>query len=126
MRHHGGVSFRVTYDPSDPGTPQYVDVRCSRTACNKPLPQQSISFPNSLQYDNNLVLDVRGGYGMFTDPMGNVPGVDDGRPFDPEQTLLLCHECAHEFAAWMGIDVSGWHTHVPADLGGTQHADHHH
>lgn len=97
----------------------YTDVTCNK--CGKPPPKQSFPRPKeTLQLDNVLLLEIHGGYGMFTDPM-NYPR----NGYDPESTILLCHECAHELADWLGLDVHNWHTHVPAEFGGTQHTDHH-
>lgn len=94
----------------------YEDVTCQK--CGSELPEQrSIPADGSLQYANNLVVVFEGGYGMFCDPMERA-----GDPADPEFTKVLCHECAHALADWLGIDVSNWHTHDPQS---GQHPNHH-
>jgi hypothetical protein len=82
------------------------DLTCQK--CNKPIP-----YDEHWNTDNGLTLYFSGGYGEFHDDLGN-----KGQP----QSTDLCHECGHDLAEWLGLDVRGWHTHRH---GGTQHADHH-
>lgn len=99
----------------------YRDVRCDRAGCGKALPvQEGLTDDTGLQYDNALVLQLEGGYGMFTDPEPWLPR----DTYDPATTLVLCHECAHELMEdFFGRpEVRNWHTHAP-DSG--QHDDHH-
>lgn len=100
----------------------YRNVTCDR--CDKDLPRQAGINNNdtSLQYDNNLVLKFDGGYGMFCDPEPGRWIRGDHRRHDPEHTKVLCHECAHDLAEWLDIDVHNWHTHNPNS---GQHPDHH-
>lgn len=47
------------------------------------------------QFDNALIVEIHGGYGMFTDSLGaskydGIPGLID------YNQVILCHECAHE------------------------------
>lgn len=60
---------------------------------------------------NECTLIFDGGYGSFIDVCGG----------SPNPAVTICHECAHELAEWLGVDVRKWHTHVP----GYQHPDHH-
>jgi hypothetical protein len=75
----------------------------------------------SLQYDNALVVRLEGGYGMFLDPL-DTGNVADRRELNRAYDSLLCHECGHALALFLGKDPSNWHTHRP-DIG--QHPDHH-
>jgi DNA-directed RNA polymerase subunit N (RpoN/RPB10) len=80
--------------------------------CKQPVPHQ---FPeeNHVAYalnDNGLTLSFEGGYGEFIDHIGT------------QATMVLCHECAHALAEFLGLDVRNWHTHNPAT---GQHEDHH-
>lgn len=110
------MGFNVRNDMVPSMTTIYTDVTCDK--CGKePLRHHGINPASSMQYDNVLLLELHGGYGMFIDPM-NYPR--EGH--DPSTTWILCHECAHALAEWLGVDVHNWHTHVP---GGPQHADHH-
>jgi hypothetical protein len=93
---------------------------CDR--CHLELPiQPGITEPGSVQYDNALVVRLEGGYGMFVDslPWGDTV---DNRGLNPRYDALLCHECAHALALFLGKDPSNWHTHR-SDSG--QHPDHH-
>lgn len=79
--------------------------------CKQPVPHQ---FPeeNHVAYalnDNGLTLSFDGGYGEFIDHIGT------------QATMVLCHECAHALADFLGLDVRNWHSHRD-DSG--QHADH--
>ena len=69
-----------------------------------------VAYPGVPNTDNGLEVYFSGGYGEFYDAW-------DGDPM-----LWLCHECGHDLAAWLGIDVHNWHTHR-TDSG--QHPDHH-
>lgn len=81
-------------------------IQCDR--CKKIIPRQWIAqseidakeIDASLQLDNNLVLELFGGYGMFIDPFprGSI-------------NLCICHECAHELFDFLGLDASFWHSH---------------
>jgi hypothetical protein len=65
--------------------------------------------------DNGLVLLFSGSYGEFHDDLGSGP-----------HSVDLCHECGHDLADWLGIDVGNWHTHkYGGGRPGLQHADHH-
>lgn len=111
------MSFNTRTEIRERLTTVYQDVRCDR--CAKPLPPlDGITTDTNLQYDNVLVLEFHGGYGMFIDPL--IPA--GSAELDERSTALLCHECAHEFAAWLGRDVRDWHTHTE---GSGQHDDHH-
>ena len=76
--------------------------------CRKAIPRHP-----SGNTDNGLHLTFDGGYGEF---------IDSWNPDDTDHYLSLCHECGHELADWLGIDVRNWHTH---GLHSGQHADHH-
>lgn len=116
------MGFKVEFKDHTKRVATYQDVTCDR--CGKTPPKQGGGATNELwlQYDNVLILNLIGGYGMFTDPD---PGSTRSETFDPETTKILCHECAHEFAKWLDWDVHNSHTHVAAEHGGTQHSDHH-
>jgi hypothetical protein len=86
----------------------YEDVTCDRCAKAVP-PLSSITRDEGLQYDNVLILNLVGGYGMFIDPEISL---GPWRTYDPETTKILCHECAHEFADWLGWDGHTGHTHT--------------
>ena len=60
--------------------------------------------------DNGLHMTLDGGYGEFIDTW-------QGRP-----EYWLCHDCAHAFCEWLGIDPRNWHTHR---LDSGHHPDHH-
>ena len=60
--------------------------------------------------ENGLELTFDGGYGEFIDA------------WEGPEKVWLCHECAHDLADWLGLDVRRWHTH---SLHSGQHADHH-
>jgi len=93
--------------------------RCDR--CNTPLPRQhNIQQPDSIQYDNALIVRLEGSYGMFVDDLFRAEELDQ-RNLHPRYDSLLCHECGHELAKFLGKDPSNWHTHNP-DSG--MHADH--
>lgn len=67
--------------------------------------------PRGDELDNECHIIFTGGYGSFYDAIGGkLP------------TLIICHECAHEMCAWLGIDPRHWHTH---SVYGGQHGDHH-
>lgn len=89
---------------------------CAR--CERVLPLQTgftaAEAAKYQQFDNNAEVKISfsGGYGQFIDSY-------DG-PVD--FSLNLCHECGHELAEFLDIDVSYWHTHNPAS---GQHPDHH-
>lgn len=74
--------------------------------CFKQVPQDE--YWNT---DNGLEVSFSGGYGEFHDDL-----------FYGPYEFGLCHECAHELAEWLGLDVHNWHTHR---IGGDQHPDHH-
>lgn len=81
----------------------YHDVRCDR--CDQALEVQE-GFTNSanLQYDNALILEYHGGYGMFVDRLDeHVDG------FDEMYNSILCHKCGHELMEWLGKDPDDWH-----------------
>lgn len=61
--------------------------------------------------DNGLFLFFSGGYGEFHDDLVDGP-----------HEVVLCHECGHDLADFLGLDVAGWHTHRPES---GQHPDHH-
>lgn len=92
----------------------YTEVACDK--CSKPLEKQFITDPRSLQYDNALVLTLDGGYGMFLDDLDR-----DGTRFNEVFDAILCHDCAHILAAWLGKDPSYWHGH---EAGYPPHAGH--
>jgi hypothetical protein len=73
---------------------------CKR--CGRDVPVQPHNPNDDWNTDNGLHLSFDGGYGEFVDT-----------PFvaDDELEHLLCHECAHELCAWLGVDPSNWHTH---------------
>ncbi len=97
----------------------HVD-RCSR--CHKDLPEQTgVQVPGSIQYDNALIVRLEGGYGMFVDDLFRNEMLDS-RGLHPWFDSLLCHECGHDLAVFLGIDPKTWHTHRP-DSG--MHNDHH-
>ena len=79
---------------------------CDR--CNKTIPKPWNDSPN---LDNGLLVSLSGGYGEFIDSA-----------FTGSYDVVLCHECAHDLADFLGIDVHNWHAHSP-DSG--QHPDHH-
>ena len=66
----------------------------------------------SIQYDNALGIQFHSGYSMFFDDLDFL----DNPYFESEQTLVICHDCAHKLVAenpWMRFvvdDVDG-HTH---------------
>lgn len=94
--------------------------RCDR--CQKDLPfQHDIQLPGSIQYDNALVVRLDGGYGMFVDDPFRSEHLDQ-RGLHPIFDALLCHECAHDLAVFLGKDARTWHTHRP---GSGMHPDHH-
>lgn len=68
------------------------------------------TFDPSQELQNECNLIFVGGYGSFTDDLGEMA------------TLTICHECGHELCDWIGVDPRNWHTH--SMLGG-QHEDHH-
>ncbi|MFM7088326.1 MAG: hypothetical protein ACKOW9_02225 [Candidatus Paceibacterota bacterium] len=82
----------------------YHDVKCDR--CDEALVEQP-GFTNSmnLQYDNALIMEFHGGYGMFVDRLEEDP--EGG--FDELYSSLLCHKCAHSLVEWLGIKDRGWH-----------------
>jgi len=100
--------------------PQYTEVECDRCGKRPPI-QKGCTSPDWLQYDNVLLLRLEGGYGMFIDPAGS-DIQRTKRIYDARYDKILCHECAHEFAEWIGWDVHNQHTHAPES---GQHADHH-
>lgn len=100
----------------------FKNVRCARCGKTPPI-QQGFTNDRGFQYDNTLTLTLGGGYGMFLDDLDAEFGRQDA--VNPRTTKILCHECSHAFCEFMGIDPSNWHTHVSAEHGGTQHADHH-
>jgi len=94
--------------------------RCDR--CKKRLPEQPfIQQSGSFQYDNALVVRFEGAYGMFVDDLYRNDELDH-RNLHSDYDSLLCHECAHELAIFLGKDPRRWHTHRP-DSG--MHPDHH-
>lgn len=64
------------------------------------------------QYDNNLILEFHGGYGMFTDCIYTCPA----------DKIILCHDCSHKLCEYLDVDPHNWHTHRQ---GVGQHEDHH-
>jgi len=62
--------------------------------------------------DNGLEVHFVGSYGEFIDT-----AFEDG-----SYRVSLCHDCSHDLADWLGIDVHNWHTHKP---GSGMHPDHH-
>lgn len=93
----------------------YTDVRCDR--CTATLPTMPGFDPSeSMQYDNALIVRLNGGYGMFVDDFDRELG------YNPSYDKVLCHDCAHDLANWLGIDAHNWHTHRE---GAGQHRDHH-
>lgn len=65
--------------------------------------------PNCRQFDNALEITFEGGYGMFTDEIGD----------DERQNVIICHECAHELCRivpWVEklIDSRRSHSHTQA------------
>ena len=93
--------------------------RCDR--CSLILPRQdNIQQNGSIQYDNALIVRLEGSYGMFVDDLFRDDELDY-RNLHPRYDSLLCHECAHELAKFLGKDANNWHTHNP-DSG--MHADH--
>lgn len=94
------------------------DFSATCTRCRKVLPvPDGFTIVDAIkfnQFDNNAEIKISfsGGYGQFIDSY-------DG-PID--FSLNLCHECGHELAEFLDIDVSYWHTHNPAS---GQHPDHH-
>jgi hypothetical protein len=94
--------------------------RCDR--CHlllEPIP--NVTTPGSIQFDNVLIVRFEGGYGMFVDPLPTEERLD-ARGLHTEYDSLLCHECAHALALFLGKDPSNWHTHR---AGSGQHDDHH-
>lgn len=93
---------------------------CSRPTCGKSMRGGDVhpDYPDHMadELDNECTIMFEGGYGSFID----CAFLDNGQTGMP--TLTICHECAHELAEWLGIDVSGWHTH---SVYGGQHDDHH-
>ena|SRR5579871_327227 len=54
--------------------------------------------------DNALIIEFKGGYGMFVDPL----------PPDPPMRALLCHECAHKLTQenpWMHKMIDPYNSH---------------
>ncbi len=82
--------------------------------CNQPIPisQHGKTQPGIWGTENGLHMFLDGGYGEFMDA------------WDGQVRVDLCHECAHDLADWLGLDVHNWHTHVAPEHGGTQHANH--
>lgn len=59
-----------------------------------------------------LVVNLDGGYGMFVDNFQH----------NSYYEWMLCHKCAHEFVAWVGVDLSKSHqnTNEPFCTGWTK------
>lgn len=68
---------------------------CSR--CQAP----QVFKPSSMDSEIPVVLylNMDGGYGNFIDNFMN----------DPAYNLMLCHKCGHEFANWIGINLTNGH-----------------
>ncbi len=91
---------------------------CQR--CKQPVPisrtgeDSLVAYPDTKWVtENGLHVSFDGGYAEFIDAWNGAI------------EIVLCHECGHALADFLGLDVHNWHTHVPPELGGTQHADHH-
>ena len=59
----------------------------------------------SVQYDRALAIEFIGGYGMFDDPYSKT---------SRELTVVLCHDCAHQFLKdnpWIKV-ISNTHGHM--------------
>ncbi len=71
-------------------------------ACQAELKPEFDGLPaDHEQWDNALVIELQGGYGMFIDPVeGAVRDRSAGR-LDAQGTLraVICHECAHRLCA---------------------------
>jgi len=119
------MGFRRRIEVRPKLTTVYYEVKCEK--CAKVLPEQE-GFTNehNLQYDNALILELHGGYGMFIDPVGLESDGDDVYPpdagFNPATTVILCHECAHDLSLWLGLNPKNWHTH---SVNSGQHPNHH-
>jgi len=91
---------------------------CAR--CGKSMRGADVhpDYPDHMadELQNECTILFEGGYGSFID----CAFLDNGQEGLP--TITICHECGHEFAEWLGIDVSDWHTH---SYYGGQHEDHH-
>ncbi len=77
--------------------------------CKREIPLR-VWLTNVDGTDNGLELLFDGGYAEFIDA------------YDGPERAWLCHECAHDLADWLGMDVRRWHTH---SLRSGQHPDHH-
>lgn len=105
------MGFDVSVQPKTVQRTVYDNVSCDRCDA-RPDPIFDAGADGSLQYDNLLVLRFTGGYGMFCDPDASLTPRPEA-PLDPELTTVLCHDCGHDLADWLGINVAGWHTHRP-------------
>lgn len=56
--------------------------------CKSCLNEVSTITGQETTYDNALIIEFHGGYGMFFDD------IDD--PDHIEHTVILCHDCAHD------------------------------
>lgn len=82
----------------------------SCTRCGQLIPLLTDFAPNT---DKGLELVLSGGYGEFYDSI------------DGEQIVNLCHDCAHAFCVFVGIDATTFHSHKnPTTHGGEYGQEH--
>jgi len=75
------------------------EVKCFR--CDQVIPFDFPDFESIDNLENELVVELHGGYGSFTDCIYECPAFK----------ATLCHQCAHYLCEFLGIDAKDWHTH---------------
>lgn len=99
------------------------------TACNEPLEPQYPGDEGPYQFDNNLILGLFGGYGMFVEDPAYV---DNGNAealagIGATYEANLCHECAHKLLRenpWLEAVVNSHRSHSHTVAHKEAHPDH--
>ena len=86
-------------------TAVYAQATCDK--CGRDLlPVFGGEEDGGAQFKDALVLQARGGYGMFLDDYDR----NTHLPVDGRYDKIYCHDCGHEICNMLGISAEGWHT----------------